>query len=382
MPARRLAPLLAVAALCLASASAHAAQLVVTLPHGGGEQTLELASLVGQEDVHDQRYALRDADGHRSTTTVADGWSLALLLRSAGVELDDVGYVRLARADGSELDLLRDEALATGQDGEPAPPVVWLDAQGLHLLRPSSGAGDANALDLVTAPDGSLALGVERGDPFAVRIEASALHARPQRPLRFHALLTAGAAGPAVTFSWYFGDGPAAGDDARVTHRFAQPGRYRVQVNVVVGGRQLDANDIVDVRIGSPPTSRPQQHEQPVTPPVTPPAATPPAASGGQPAVTTAAAATTTPAAAPRRVAPARAPAPRGDLVSGTLLASAEAAPLPASTAGAGAPSAGAPATDRPLDIPVGAWIALGLLVLVALGFSLESRHIPPFLQP
>jgi hypothetical protein len=73
--------------------------------------------------------------------------------------------------------------------------------------------------------------------------------------------------------------------------------------------------------------------------------------------------------------------APRGELVSGTLLASADAVPLPAGASGPAGHARGA-TQQRPLRIPAGMWIAAALAVLLAVGWTLESRHIPPFWQP
>ncbi|MBS1868774.1 MAG: hypothetical protein JSS99_03840, partial [Actinobacteria bacterium] len=89
-----------------------------------------------------------------------------------------------------------------------------------------------------------------------------------------------------------------------------------------------------------------------------------------------------TPVRAPRP-APTPARAPRGALVSGTLLASAR--PVAAPAAGAQAARAAVvrgAASDGPLHLPVGAWVAIGLLALLALGWALESRHTTPFWQP
>lgn len=369
-----------------------AAQLTITAPDGTTAQPVPLAGLAGREDVHDVRYTVRAADGGTSEVTVHAGFSLGLLLREAGVELDGFTYLEVPRADGTSVLVLRDQIVGV-EEGEP-PPVVWADAEGVHFLRPSAGEDDVNADDLVTLPDGALALRLQSGEPFAVRIEASAQRVKAKQPVRFEVVLVAGTRTPDMDFQWYFADGSPDGDGVRVTHRFRARGTYLVQVNVVKSGRTLDAHDVLAVRVHAPvPPSAPTGEgvgtgggagadsgsDEPAV--VSPYGGGTPATGGYVPP-----APPPTPR-APRQPRHKRPPAPttfsasQGELVSGTLLASADTVPLPAGANGSSGRARGA-TDDQPLHVPVGVWLGALLAVLLVAGWTLESRHIPPFWQP
>jgi hypothetical protein len=220
-----------------------------------------------------------------------------------------------------------------------------------------------------------------------------------------------------MRYRWYFdGSGNVFGTD--VTHRFPQVGSWVVLLNVVRGQVTVGLPARVRVRIaprqneqrtddggrpqgdgnggtstgatgggsgaaggrsggtgGSggngavgpgtlPDTALPPPAPAPPPPPVAPPAPAP------QP---------------PRDPAPPRSaaatPKPQGELVSGTLIASTQAVPVLGDAARGGSPPRGA-ASDGPLHIPVGVWFAIGLAALLALGWTLESRHPLPFWQP
>jgi hypothetical protein len=373
---------------------------------GGAPRTLALADLAAQQDVHDARYALRAADGATSTVTVAAGVSLTALLRAAGLEEDEFTYVEIARPDGSSVLVLRDDL--PGPD--EGPPVVWVDAEGVHLLRPSKGEGDPNGADLVTLPPGgTLTADLRTGDPLAARISASALRAQPDEAIDFSAALVAGALGAGMSFQWYFDDNRFA-TGASVTHRFRKAGRYTVLLNIVRGGDAIGSPAVVVVRIARPASERDPRDARgsgegqggggdggtngsgggggggggggtgtgssegggggtaPTAPAPSVPAYTPVPAAPAP-----------TPAPAP---APTPAPAaPKGDVVSGTLLAATD-VPLPAADGARQSPSAREDAPSDPLQIPIGIWIAVGLAAVVALGWTLESRHTLPFWQP
>lgn len=374
---------------------------VTIAPSGGGApRSLALADLAAQQDVHDAHYTLRAEDGATSTVTVTAGISLAALLRAAGLDADAFTYLEIPRPDGSTVLVLRDDLGGSGE----GPPVVWADEQSVHLLRPSEGEGDANAADLLTLPAGTaLAVELRTGEPLAARISASALRARPNEPIDFSASLVAGTLRPGMDFQWYFDDNRFA-TGASATHRFRRPGTYNVLLNIVRGSDAIGSPAVVLVRI-----ARPEREESSGgarrsgesrggggagsgdgsggggaaggggsgaaggagsgAPAPSPPAATPIAA----------------PAAAPPAPTPKPAPAapakPQGELVSGTLLAAAGDAPAPADEARQAA-SARDDAPGDPLHVPIGVWIAVGLAALVAVGWTLESRHTLPFWQP
>jgi hypothetical protein len=392
-----------------------AATVAIAPSDGGAARSLALADLAGSFDVHGVAYTLRAADGTESTTTVADGISLGALLAAAGLAGDAFDYIALDKADGSSAIVLRDDLGGTAE----GPPVVWSDAQGVHFLRPSSGDGDANGADLVTLADNApLAVALKTGEPLVPRIAVSTLRAHPRERVEFGASLVGGAPlGPGLDYQWYF-DGTGTARGANVSHRFPRPGTYLVLLNVVRGdGTSIGAPDTVNVRVVRPHARRPDAARRSGDAPGgvgdgsgggsargvagghgegggTSAGGVGSGGGAGAPA-STPRSSSALPAAAPRRAAaaprpaPHRASAPRrtppGELVSGTLLASASAAAAPVGVspaASAASASAGGAAADGPLHVPVGVWAALGLVVLLALGWALESRHTLPFWQP
>ncbi len=418
MHGRRHLPLLLAAALgiaCVAPASARAAdappaaQLTVTPADGGpAGQPLALTGLAGREDVHDAHYVVRSADGGTGEVVVPAGFSLELLLREVGVDLDGFTYLEVPRVDGTSVLVLREQVVGDGD--EELPPVVWVDEQGVHFVRPLDGEDDVNADDVVAPADGTIAVQLKTGQPFAVRIDASARRVRARQPIRFNVVLVAGERTPDMSFQWYFADGSGSADGERVTHRFAHPGTYLVQVNVVKSGRTLDAHDIQVVRVrvavrhdvhgggaggggsGEDGTGDGAGSDGSGDGDGTGGSGTGAASGGNGTGGSGAGSGTTTGGGSspshrshpPRETKPPATStfsAPRGELVSGTLLASADAVPLPTGASGPSGRTRGA-TEDQPLRIPVGVWIGFGLAVLLALGWTLESRHIPPFWQP
>ncbi|HKG02118.1 MAG TPA: PKD domain-containing protein [Conexibacter sp.] len=400
-------PLLALALAVLVAASAQlahadgAAPLVTSITiapsDGGAARTLDLAALTDRFDVHGVAYTLRAADGTTTTATVAEGISLTALLAAAGLDADAFTYLEIPGADGASAIVLRDDLGGT----EEGPPVVWGDAQGVHFLRPSAGERDTNGADLVTLADGAIAIGLKTGDPVVPRIAVSTLRARPRERVDFSASLVGAASlRPGLEYQWYFDDGTGNVRGASVSHRFPPGGPYLVLLNVVRGD---------GTSIGSPATVRVhvvRLHERrsddahgsdesqgdgdgsggsgtgdgtgagsgtdgsdaatsTYVAPLSPPAASP----------------TPAPAPAPRHASPPPRQ-PRGDLVSGTLVASASAASTPVGGGHAASAVAHRAASDGPLHLPIGIWVGAGLVLLLALGWVLESRHTLPFWQP
>lgn len=399
-------PLLALALAVLAAASAslaHAddaapagASVTIAPSDGGAARTLDLAALADRFDVHGVSYTVREADGTKTTTTVAEGISLNALLMAAGLDADAFTYIEIPRPDGSSTLVTADDVGGTDE----GPPVVWSDEQGTHFLRPSNGEGDTNAADLVTLPEGTLSLSLRTGEPLQPRIAVTRLRARPGQSIGFSASLVGGAAlGHGLEYRWYFADGGTV-RGANVSHKFRDRGIYLVHLNVVRGEEVIGLPDLVSVRIlpphrdrrsgdahrsdesqdssgdggggtgdetgGGTGTGGSGASAPAYVAPVSPPAASPSPAPA--------------PAPAPRHVpAPRR---PRGDLVSGTLIASASAASTPVGGGHAASAAAHGATSDGPLHLPIGIWVGAGLVLLLALGWVLESRHTLPFWQP
>lgn len=405
-------PLLALALAVLAAAGAQvvraddaapvaAATVTIAPSDGGPPRTLDLAALTDRFDVHGVTYTLREADGTTTTQVVAEGISLTALLAAAGLDADAFTYMEVPRADGSSAIVLLDDVGGTGE----GPPVVWADEQGVHLLRPSSGERDANADDLVTLPGGALSIALRTGEPLVPRIQVVPLRARPRQRVDFSASLAIGRLGPGMDYQWYF-DGTGRATGANVSHRFPRSGVFHVLLNVVRGdGTSIGLPDTVDVHVVRPHERRSDDAHRsdeaqegddsgsggsgagsggsggsgsgpgtgstsaaPLTfgpPPAAPPVASPPP----------------TPAPAPSQASPPPRQ-PRGDVVSGTLIASAAAAATPAGGTQAAHAVARNATADGPLHVPIGIWVGAGLVLLLALGWVLESRHTLPFWQP
>jgi hypothetical protein len=117
---------------------------------------------------------------------------------------------------------------------------------------------------------------------------------------------------------------------------------------------------------------------------------TPPAAAAAPPPTPDPAPSTPVRRAPVRRAPQRRAAAPelpQGEQVDGYLLASATGVPVPPSAAVTPAdPQLAAltspPQDDRALHVPTPVWVALGLLLLVVLGWGLESRTTLPYFRP
>jgi hypothetical protein len=401
-------PLLALALAVLATASAPlaradgttrpAATVTIAPSNGGATRTLDLTALTDRFDVHGATYTLRDADGTKTTTTVADGISVGALLDAAGIARDAFGYLTVPGSNGASALVIADDVAGTDQ----GLPVVWNDAQGVHFLRPMRNDRDVNAEDLVTVTDGPLTLQLGTGDPVKPQASISTLRPQVGDPVVFSATLAVGALRPGWGYAWYLGDGSGLIPGATITHRFRRAGTYPTQVNVVdASGTTIGPAGIVYLHVaaarprpahgahgagdsrgggagtgtssggtGSGSGSGTGTNGSDTTAPAYVPSATPPAVSPP-------------PAPVPSDSrAPAPRPRPRGDLVSGTLIASASAAATPAGGAPAARAVEHSATSDGPLHVPIGVWVAIGLALLLALGWVLESRHTLPFWQP
>lgn len=397
-------PLLALALAVLAAASASlaradgaapaAATVTIAPSDGGSPRTLDLATLADRFDVHDATYTLRAADGATSATTVAEGISVGALLDAAGIARDAFGYLTVPGSDGSSALVIADDVAGTDQ----GPPVVWSDAQGLHFLRPVRNDDDVNAEDLVTAPDGMLTLQLETGDPVKPQASVSTLHPRVGDPVVFSASLAVGVLRPGWGYQWYLADRSGLPRGATITHRFRSAGTYATQVNVVdASGQTIGPAGVVNLHV-APARMRPAHGAHGAGDGRDGSAGTDTGSGGGTGAGSgtgagTGGSAVAAPAEVPPSARAASAPPaprhvpaprsrPRADLVSGTLIASASAAATPAGGAQAARAAVHEAASDGPLHVPVGVWVAVGLVLLLALGWALESRHTLPFWQP
>jgi hypothetical protein len=243
MTARRGALAAVAATLALAPATAQAATVTIE-PASGAPQAVALESL--QPDVRGREYALRGA----GTSITVTGSSLAALLTAANVDTVGFGYAEIVRPGGGAVLLSRDQVV--GRSPFPdGPAVVWRDGAGLHFLRPSTGAGDENAGDRLTAPDGALTVRLHRGQLLDVEVSASRRRIDPGESVTFEAKVPRSGAGERLTYSWAFGDGERA-TGSKVTHRFARRGSYNAVVGVTTASDDVGASGFVRVQVGKP----------------------------------------------------------------------------------------------------------------------------------
>lgn len=227
-----------------APARADAAQVTVVSP-GGAQQTLSLEALAGSEDVRDRVYALR-ADSGESSQTVS-GFSLALILDAAGADPYAFSFLEVQRPAGGAVLLSRDQALGGTGDG---PPAVYAGDTGTGFLRPSAGAGDPNAGDSFTSPQG-ITIVLRKGTHLKVRATATHRRTKPGQTVDFSAVVEQAGAGEQLAYSWYFDDGTSA-EGAETSHTFAKPGSYDVVVGVTTDANETGASAVVTVQVGAP----------------------------------------------------------------------------------------------------------------------------------
>jgi hypothetical protein len=347
------------------------------------------------------------------------------MLRLLGVEMTTYSSVAVPRAGDSDL-------LVSGQSLMPEGSMaagIFQDTDGtIKLVR---GATSEQA-GLVVVPSVDHVVRINLRQEAAVT--ASASSAWVGQKLRFAATVPPGVDPATVTYEWYFND--ASGTrfrtpDAVIEHRFPTRGTYNVTVTFYVDGKIVGGNlaAFTTVEIlskekvddgyapeqegntgktagpkGKGVNDAPQEDAPddaaPDAPDVqdtyddggyngdsgsgyTPPAAaaTPPATPDPAPSPPVRRAARRAPV---RRAAPEL---PQGETVDGYLLASASGVPVVPSAAVTPADQDLAkltkpPTADGALHVPTGVWVALGLLLLVVLGWGLESRTTLPYFRP
>lgn len=225
------------------SARADAAQVTVVFTDGGS-RTLSLEALAGKEDVVGKGYVLRGGGGE-STETVT-GFSLETLIDAAGADPYKFSYLEVQRPGGGSVLLDNQEARETSN----GPPVVYATAGGTAFLRPSGGAGDLNADDSFSAPQG-ITLVLHDEPLLQVEAKASTLRTKPGESVDFTAVVKRAGAGEQLTYSWTFeGGGRASGPEA--THEFAEAGSFKVVLGVQTPANPTGASDVLTIQVGAP----------------------------------------------------------------------------------------------------------------------------------
>ena len=238
--AARIALVLAVF-LLVAAPSAMAADVRVDFARGNGGATVTLASLESKFDV-DQTYEIRSTSGSTQSEQVR-GISISALLAAVNAELG-YGGVEIDRPDGGKVFISKAQIDA----GAPAP-VVYESAGQVRFLRPTYGAGDANAADLISTT-GTLLIRQTERPRIEIDAKAAKSKAKVGETVKFKATVTGAGAGETTTVTWLFGDGTKATGLA-VSHRFKKRGSYKVIATVTTSGEPPVSNsDIAPVQIG------------------------------------------------------------------------------------------------------------------------------------
>lgn len=377
-------------ALC---APAWAAGEVTFAPEGAEQQTVSLDAVPQALRVSDRSYSVRGGPQGDTTVTVS-GVTLDRLLDHAGIDPFAFEDVEISAA-GRSVTLERDQV--TDVDAFPeGRPIFWSDDRGVHFLRPSAGPGDANADDLLTAPDGALRVALRSSGGLTVAATASRLRVRKGQLVTFSATVS-GPGSEQAGVSWYFDDRQSA-SGRRVTHRFSRPGTYEVVVSAGADAERTGADDLLTIQVGKPRTGGPDRKgggtNAAAGAPDSGAASGVSGAAGGSSPPPTPSAAAPTPAPAappepsqpqPKPAAPeledlAEAPTSGADEpVEGILLSDASPTPTPAQADALRAARTGTPKppSEAAGSIPPVVWGSLLALALLGLGAWRERRGLP-----
>lgn len=376
-------------------------RIEIFLPGSDQPRVVPYSSLTG-----DKVERMMELPGQSDPVMIA-GFSLNDVLRKAHIADTSYSSLTTLKPDNTVLEILSFQVRTPS--GEV--PLVYLDGDGvLSLLRPRSQA-DPTGPELAKAPGGTLTLRMAAEAKMLATPETVSVGT----PVTFQVTLPSGVEANATEYEWNFNDD---GDivrnrNAKMQHTFKRAGTYTVIVNYYVNGTLYSSSSFLapTASVTVMPLRRRSEERGARnasdrrrrasddggdgtgsgsgdgsggagtggsgtgggtggwTPPASTPAATPPPA---------------TPRREPKRRAPKPVQqAPAGETVDGYLLASAD-APLP--TGGAVRAVEPTPAVeekrDGPLEIPALVWVAVGLLGLVVLGWTLESRTTLPYFKP
>ncbi len=238
----RLAPLLlSLVILATAPASALADDQLLIEPAGGDASTLAISGL-GEPDVVARPYTVPGAPAPVPIT----GYSLERVLEAAGIDPSQFGSLKITGTSGS-VALTRDEA--TGRTTFPeGPPVFYTENGDARFLRPGRAAGEPAEL----SSGGPMTVRIAARTELRLTAKASPRKVKVDEPIRFTATVSGAEAGETVEISWRFGDG-RRGAGGEITHRFRRPGTYDVTVRAQRPGEEIEADDIVTVRVGKAP---------------------------------------------------------------------------------------------------------------------------------
>jgi len=235
--------------LALGAAPAVAEPGVLLHLSGGGDRFFDADELDRLRDVPPTDYLLRAGPGDAGQTQTLSGTSVRRVVSSA-YPIEQTGFVRFVRADGTWATLTRAEL------GDPPPfqnglfPLVFVDSVGTRYFRPVRDDRDGNARDnLSTRTDSPLEGWVQTGRVLSVTAEGEPGQVDPGDTVTFGAEVTGTLPNEQVTIRWTFGDGASA-TGRNVTHAYGAQGAYDALATVTGSRDSGGTSDLVRVRVG------------------------------------------------------------------------------------------------------------------------------------
>ena len=216
---------------------------------GGGDRFFDAGEVDRLRDVPPTDYLLRATADDPGQTVTLSGTSVRRLVSSA-YPIDQIGFVRFVRADGTW------STLSAGDLADPPPfadgrfPLVFVDSVGTRYFKPVRGDRDANARDnLSTRSEEPLEGWVQTGRVLTVTASGDPTDIDPGDRVSFHANVTGARDGEQLTIRWTFGDGARATGDS-VRHTYDATGAYDALATVTGSRDSGGTSDLVRVNVG------------------------------------------------------------------------------------------------------------------------------------
>ena len=194
----RLGALTALLFAVLAAPSAAAPGVLLHLS-GGAERFLDPGELDRMRDVPPSEYVLRATADDPGQTVTLSGTSVRRVVSSA-YPIDQVGFVRFVRADGTWSTLSRDDLADPPPFADARFPLVFVDSVGTRYFRPVRGDRDANGRDNLSTRSGDpLEIWVQTGRVLTVTAGGDPAEIDAGKSVSFHASVTGARPGERLT---------------------------------------------------------------------------------------------------------------------------------------------------------------------------------------
>jgi hypothetical protein len=357
---------------------------------GGQDRFYDAGEIDRLRDVPSTDYVLRASPNDPGQTVTLSGTSVRRLVSSA-YPIDQVGFVRFVRPDGTWATLSSSDLADPPPFADARFPLVFVDSVGTRYFRPVRDDRDANARDNLSTRSGQPLEGwVQTGRVLTVTATGDPADIDKGESVRFHASVTGARDGERLTVKWTFGDGTTAtGGTAR--HTYDATGAYDALATVTGSRDSGGTSDLIRVNVGKAKggpnrTGAPNGRPEPTAPRSGPSNGNPGARPGGTAATGSPSGGATTQETAPAESTPSTPPTPpdsaaqarrkpqraapttpAGKVVSGLVLA-ANGVPLeePKNPTPPLARSAARLGDAHPFALPVGGLAALSLMALGA----------------